>query len=284
MTPSSLIGVDIGGTKINAGLVQNGAVKTTSQKKTPAQEDIDTISAAILDTILEVKTNDVKAVGLGVPGLVDAGEGVVQTITNIPALSDYPLAQFLENNLGCPVYLDNDANCFAVGEKHFGAGRSYNHIVALTLGTGLGAALILDGTLYNGKIGGAGEIGCLKYLDRDLEYYCSSEFFKDRYGADGLTCAKAAGQGEAIALQIFREYGRHLGEAINMALAFLDPEVIILGGSITNAHKYFKSGIEDVLDQFPLKRISEGVEVIVGSLNDSAILGAAALHYDHEQR
>jgi len=284
MSQSSLIGVDIGGTKISAGLVQNGEVKTSSQQETPAKEDINSITAAILNTIQELKTTDLQAVGVGVPGLVDAAKGVVHTITNIPALSDFPLARCLEKELGCPVYLDNDANCFAVGEKHFGVGSSYDHIVAFTLGTGLGAALILDGVLFNGKAGGAGEIGCLKYLDRDLEYFCSSQFFKDNYGADSLACARAAGQGEARALEFYKEYGRHLGQAISLAMAFLDPEVIILGGSITYAHQFFMPGVEEVLDQFPLKRISEGVEVMVGSLSDSAILGAAALHYDHEQR
>lgn len=280
MASSGLVGVDIGGTTISAGLVLDEMLHAKVQVKNPAHESVAVITEVLIDTIGQVYNKEIQGIGIGIPGLVDAEQGVVHDIKNIPALSDYPLAKTLGDHFDVPVFLDNDANCYAVGEKYFGEGKDVNDLVAFTLGTGLGSGLILDGHLYNGKVGGAGEFGSLKYLDKNLEYYCSSEFFKREYNTDSLRLLERADQGDEEALKIFNEYGGHIGEAICFAMSILDPEIVILGGSIANAYTHFCRGMKDVLAVYPLKRIAEGTRVVPGSLNESAVLGAAALYHD----
>ena len=284
MSMESLIGIDIGGTKIRAGLVEGEHVTNAIQVENPARASVDDILAVLMNTIAQVKNSAISAIGICIPGLVDAENGVVYEIKNIPALSGFPLAETLRQKFGVPVYLNNDANCYAVGEKYFGLGRDYSNIVAFTLGTGLGAGLIIDGKVHNGKVGGAGEFGSLNYLDKTLEYYCSSEFFRRVHGTDSLSLSGLAHQGDDQALRIFHAYGEHIGQAISFALSILDPELVILGGAITHSYDLFERGMKAVLEQYPLKRISTNTRIAVGSLTDSAVLGAAALYFDHDNR
>lgn len=280
MASEGLIGVDIGGTTISAGLVLDERLHAKVQTQNPAKESVAVIKQVLVDTIGQVFNKDIKGIGIGIPGLVDAENGIVHNIKNIPALSGYPLAQSLSEHFGKPVFLNNDANCYAVGEKYFGAGKAADNLVAFTLGTGLGAGLILEGHLYNGTVGGAGEFGTLKYLDKNLEYYCSSEFFKSRYDTNSLALSERADRGDKEALRIFNEYGGHIGDAIGFAMSIVNPELVVLGGSIALAYTHFCKGMKDVLKAYPLKRISAGTRVVPGALSESAVLGAAALYHD----
>ncbi len=280
MENETLIGVDIGGTKISAGLVTDGLVREKNRFENPANQSIDAILGKVIEAIEDVFIPEVAGIGIGTPGLVDAESGIVMEVRNIPALKDFPLQAKLKAHFNRPVFLNNDANCYAVGEKYFGQGQDYDNIVAITLGTGLGTGLILNGSLYNGKHGGAGEFGYLKYKGKNLEYYCASQFFKSEYNTDSLTLSQAANTGDPAALKIFDEYGHHLGQAMLSVMCSLDPDIIILGGSISHAFPLFKAGMYAVIRNYPVVKVAEGLQVVVGSLTDSAILGAAALFYD----
>lgn len=279
MHNATLIGVDVGGTKINAGRVVGGTVEAKSHFKNPAKASADVILGTVIEAIEGVVTPEVSGIGVGTPGLVDAQTGTVMEIHNIPAWKDYPLQTKLKEHFNIPVFVNNDANCYAVGEQYFGQGQGFNNIVAMTLGTGLGTGLILNGALHNGKHGGAGEFGVVKYLDRNLEYYCASNYFTSIHGLDSLTLSELAQTGDQDALNIFHEYGHHLGHAILTVMSTVDPEIIILGGSIANAYPLFKDGISEVVRSYPIARVAEDIQIVVGSLSDGAILGAAALFY-----
>lgn len=173
----ALIGVDLGGTQVRAGLVEGDqlvkiAARTIRNKGT--EEEVLSDLTAVLDEVFRL---EVEGLGLGIPSIVDLETGVVYDVQNIPAWREVPLKRILEARYQVPVYINNDANCFAVGEKYFGLGRSYNNFVGLIIGTGLGAGLIINGRLYSGPNCGAGEFGMLPYLDSNFERYASGQFF-----------------------------------------------------------------------------------------------------------
>ena len=119
-------------------------------------------------------------IGIGVPTIVDAQAGIVYDATNIASWKEVPLKALLEERFHVPVAVENDCNCFALGESRFGAGRNYTDMVGVTIGTGIGSGIIIDRKLYGGLYRGAGEIGTLPYRDTDFEHYCSSFFFKKK--------------------------------------------------------------------------------------------------------
>jgi glucokinase len=178
------------------------------------------------------------------------------------------------------VIINNDANCFAVGEYYFGKGVEGDSMVGLTIGTGLGSGIILKGKLYSGKNCGAGEFGMIDYLDQCIEYYASGQFFKNVYDIDGENVFNKAKEGDTLALQMYEELGGHLGNAIKTILYALEVDKIILGGSVRHALPYFQRTMWERIRTFAYKRTVEQLRIEVSELENSGILGAAALHYD----
>jgi glucokinase len=175
MIDHTTIGIDLGGTNIRAGLVNGRSLTTvTSERLLSAGSE-----AAIIEQLFTVAerlyTDEVEAIGIGVPGLVNEETGIVFDVVNIPAWKEVPLKQVMEERFQVPVLINNDANCFAVGEYYFGKGNEGDSMVGLTIGTGLGSGIILKGKLYSGKNCGAGEFGMIDYLDQHIEYYASAE-------------------------------------------------------------------------------------------------------------
>ena len=139
------------------------------------------------------------------------------------------MKELLEIRYNLPVFVNNDANCFSVGEKFFGKAKPFKNIVGVTLGTGLGCGLIFNGKLYEGSNCGAGEFGTALSL-HTTEYYASGQLFTDEKKVNAIELAIKAQAGDAPALKIFAEYGFHLGQALKSILYAYDPEVVILGG------------------------------------------------------
>lgn len=274
-----LIGVDVGGTKICAGLIKDGKIEKQFTCPTPFDQAKLVVVESVVKAIGEVFDPEIAGIGVGVPGLVDLDENLVIDVTNIPSWDSVPLRDLLHATFDKPVFVNNDANCFAVGEKHFGKGQPYKHFVGLTIGTGLGAGIIINGYLYSGKYSGAGEFGNLYYLDSNTEAYCSGQFFKDRQLDGGLMSQKAK-DGNEEALALFFELGQHIGKAICNILFALAPEAIILGGSVAQSYPYFKKGMESVLDDFPFKRLSKSLIIEVSDMQNMAVLGASSLVMD----
>ncbi|MBO6828864.1 MULTISPECIES: ROK family protein [Flavobacteriaceae] len=273
----TVVGVDIGGTKIKSGRVMGTKVEQTGYSMVVKTDPLENSLSKLYDTIEEVMTESVTAIGVGVPAVVDKDSGVVFDVQNIPSWKTVPLKQLLEDRFNVPAFLNNDANCFALGEKHFGKARNYANCVALSLGTGLGMGIIIENKLYSGVLCGAGEVGMLSYKDGILEEYTGSFFFEKVYGTSAKTLYGRALKNDAQALAAFVEYGVHLGEAIKNILYLFAPEAIILGGSISRAHPFFTSAMDEALKTFAYQKQLENFKIEISDLVDTPILGAAAL-------
>ena len=222
----------------------------------------------------------IAGIGIGVPSLVDPEKGIVYDATNIPAWKEVHLKEQIEAKYGIPVYVNNDANCFVMGEKYFGKGKDYKNIVGLIIGTGLGSGLVFNNHLYAGENYGAGEFGMIPFREHDFEYYCSGQFFENEYGVPGEEIKQRAEQGDVEALEIFTKFGSNLGEAIKVIMLAVDPEIFILGGSVSKSYEFFKDAMRESIRKFLYVHSSDKIKVEVSETNHIAILGAAALYYD----
>jgi glucokinase len=237
---------------------------------------VDSISKAIS----EVFDQEILGIGIGVPGLVDLQNNTVIDVVNIPSWDVVPLKQLIEDRFQKPVFVNNDANCFALGEKYFGKGRTYQNFVGMTLGTGLGAGIILNNHLYPGRYCGAGEFGSMCYRDKTVEAYASGQFFKDR-NLSGSEQFILAQDGNPDALLLFSELGEHIGRAIANILFTLAPEAVILGGSVSHSYPFFEHGMRTVLEtEFPYQRLYQSLKIEVSELRNSSVLGASSLVLD----
>ncbi|MBC6612624.1 ROK family protein [Hymenobacter sp. BT507] len=278
MTQTNYIGIDIGGTKVHIGVVQDGQIVRDVRFETSAQAPQEQILGELVRHIqLMLDTADVAGIGIGVPGLVDEQQGVVHNVQNIPSWREVRLKEHLARHFAQPVYMTNDANAFAVGEKIFGQGQPYANLVGLTLGTGLGAGIIINHDLHAGTLSSAGEFGCIPYLDKTVEDYCSGKFFVQQYQQEGGALYALARTGDARALEALASYGRHLGNTIKIILHTLAPEAIFLGGSVSHGYELFREAMEASIREFPFRLVTDRLVVAPSKLRNAAVLGAAAL-------
>ncbi|MGE5365213.1 MAG: ROK family protein [Bacteroidota bacterium] len=275
-----ILGIDIGGTNMRVGYIEdNRLVRSESVQLSNVDSEQETLDqlTSLIDIFSDRKTG---GIGVGVPSVVDTEKGIVYDVQNIPSWKEVHLKEILENKYGVPVYVNNDANCFAAGEKYFGKAVGYRDVVGLIVGTGLGAGVITNGTLYTGSNCGAGEFGMISYRDSILEHYCCGQFFQNKYSVSGSVISERAGAGEAEALRIFDEFGAHLGEAIKIILYSLDPEMIVLGGSVSKSFRYFSASMRKSLGTFAYTKSLDRLKIEVSETENIAILGAAALYFD----
>lgn len=251
MSSELAIGIDIGGTKIAAGVVdRTGRIVERAQASTPI-ESRDTLLGAVIELARELAADHlVAAVGIGVAGLVDPTGAIVRSASHLP-LRDDPLGSDVAAALGLPVVVDNDANVGGLAELRLGAARGVNDALLVTVGTGIGGAVIVGGRVYRGWQGSAGEIGHL-IVDRDgRPCPCGSHGCWEQYGsgralmraaasagfevAHGSEVTAAAMAGDERALDVLAEIGGWLGVGIASLAAVLDPEVIVVGGGVSAA-------------------------------------------------
>jgi glucokinase len=273
-------GLDVGGTNMRLGLVKENVL-----------QKIDTISIvdgndkkATLDQLIGLIdhnfSNEIAAIGMGVPSVVDLKTGVIFDTVNIPSWKVVPLKAILEDRFNVPVFINNDANCFAIGEKYFGLGKQSDNMVGLISGTGTGAGIISNGKLVSGRNCGAGEFGMVSYLDQNYEYYCSGGTFKQAYGMEAFEAFEKAKQGNAQAIEIWNIYGKHFAELIKIILYTVDPEMIVLGGSLSKAFDFYKKSMFENLNNFAFKNATKNLKIEVSTIENIAVLGAASLYYD----
>jgi glucokinase len=276
----SVLGVDLGGTNVRAGVVKDSRLIKVVSASINGQGSQREVVEQIFGVIDPLVHQGLKGIGVGVPSVIDLKKGIIYDVVNIPSWKKVPLRALLEQRYGLPVYINNDANCFAVGEKHFGQAKKYDNVVGLIVGTGLGAGVIINGKLYNGANCGAGEFGMISYLDHNHEYYASGQFFKNVYKASGRELFEKAKNGEGEALRIFAEFGGHLGEAVKTILYAADPDIIVLGGSVSQAYRFFKQAMWESIRTFVYSLVLKNIRIGVSRVRNIAILGAAALYYD----
>lgn len=274
-----LIGVDIGGTKITAALIENDKIVKEYTCPTPFDKEKLVVVDAISQAIAQVFDAEIRGIGIGVPGLVDLQNNLVLDVVNIPSWDVVPLKQLLEDRFVKPVYVNNDANCFALGEKHFGKGKPYRNFVGVTLGTGLGAGIIINNHLYSGQYSGAGEFGNIYYLDSNIENYCCGMFFKNR-NLNGKQLAEKAKSGDIKAQKLFDELGTHIAHGLGNILFALAPEAIILGGSVSQSFPLFEKAMRKAFEDFPYQKLYQDLKIEISSEPNAAVLGASSLVID----
>lgn len=279
----AIIGVDLGGSNVRAGLVEGERLVKIAVRQVRSQGRAEEVLADLKSVLESVLSPEVQGIGLGVPSVVDLETGTIYDVQNIPAWKEVPIKTILESEYNVPVYVNNDANCFAAGEKHFGLGRPYRNLVGLIIGTGLGAGIIANGHLYSGTSCGAGEFGMLPYLDANFERYASGQFFLKSYGRQGRELFQEAAAGNQEARRIFAEFGHHLGEAIKAIMYAVDPEAIILGGSVSRAYEFFKNSMLETVSTFAYSIALNRIRIMPSTTENIAILGAAALYLDSQR-
>jgi glucokinase len=284
LTDKPIIGVDLGGTKVSAGRVEDGRLTDQASAPVDSRSSEQTVLDVLARTIGRVFTPGVAGIGVGVPSVVDIEQGIVYDVQNIPSWKDVPVGRILAGRFDRPVYVNNDANCFAAGEKHFGKGKPYRDFAGMTLGTGLGTGLIIDGRLYSGVNCGAGEFGMIPYGDSVLENYASGQYFERRHGIKGEAAQARADKGDPDAIAMFRRFGAHVGDAVMIIMLAVDPQAVILGGSVSRAFPLFETAMRERLKSFPYHKSVERIIIDTSDEPQIAILGAAALYLDARQR
>ena len=276
------IGVDLGGTNIRVGLVDE--LKIVKQQKVLLKNKhiLDSTLDQLISIIGSIYTDTVTGIGIGVPSVVDIEQGIVYDVVNIPSWKEVHLREILERRFNVPVYINNDSNCFTLGEMYFGAGKNHKNIVGITIGTGIGAGVIINGKLYSGNNCGAGEIGYFPYLDHDLEYYCSSNFFEKLHNTTAYDTFLKAEAKDAQALELWKTFGHHMGIAMKSVLYAYDPEVIILGGSISGAYKFFEKQMRETMKDTHFPKSVEKLKISLSKVENVSMLGAASLVDQHD--
>lgn len=272
-----IIGIDIGATKTQIGVLQGSKVIKELTFPTSANAAKEQIMTELIQGIERISHSDFSGIGIGVPGLINEEKGIVYDLSNIPSWKEVFLKESLEDHFNKPVEITNDANTFALGEKAYGEGRAYKNMVGITLGSGFGTGIIINHKLYSGTLSGAGELSEIPYLDKTIEEYCSGKFFCSNYGLEGSKLYEKAKKGEPEALEIFNEYGNHLGNAVKLIISVLSPEAIFLGGSISKSFSFFEQSLRQRIASFPLKRITEQLVVAPSKIPNVSLLGSAAL-------
>ena len=288
------VGVDIGGTKVLAGVVGvDGQVVERLQRRTPHRSSApDVVTDTIVRAVEDIRGDlDLGAVGIGAAGFVDRG-GVVRFAPHL-SWRDEPLQEVLEQRIGLPVVVDNDANVTARAEMRFGSGRGCSEAVCLTLGTGIGGAVVVGGDVVRGGQGLAGEFGHMQVVPDGLACECGQRGCWEQYssgraiarvgrargGLDGPSVTEAARAGEGWALDAFEDVGAWLGVGLAGLVAALDPEVVIVGGGLSEAGDLLLEPARLAFSaRLPGRGFRDEPPIVAAELGpDAGFVGAAAL-------
>ena len=281
MSDKKIIGIDLGATNIRGGLVNGSQLSPIKAKRINSTGSVNDVIEDVFSIIDNYFDKEIKAIGIGVPSVVDIEQGIVYDVQYIPSWKEVHLKKIMEDHYQIPVLVNNDANCFALGEYYFGKGIGSKNMIGLTIGTGLGAGVIINHHLYSGPNCGAGEFGMVDYLDHCFEYYASGQFFQNIYKEDGQEIFEKAKSGDINAQNMYAEMGMHLGNAIKMILYTYDASLIIMGGSVRFAYPYFQKKMWERINTFAYGKSLKNLRIELSELENAAIFGAAGLYYDH---
>ena len=299
MSANRVIGVDLGGTKIAVGVLdREGRIEKQDELPTPTESE-GAVVDAIESAVERLFDDRVAAIGLGVPSTVDQATGRAVSSVNIP-LTEVPLREHFARRFGVPCGLDNDGNAAAIAEWQVGAGRGTRHLVMLTLGTGVGGGLILDGRPYRGAVGAAAELGhiVVEHDGRPCQGTCTGRGHLEAYATGVAAAADAreafgedadthvlidrARAGDARALDILVAIGCRLGSALGTLVNVFNPEAILIGGGWGEAASDFLLGpAHEVMLREALLPGRDLVRVVQAELGpDAGVVGAAFVGFE----
>ena len=309
------IGVDIGGTNVKVALVDfEGKILYSNTVPTRAEmgyeAGVNNIKQAIKELMSESRTDSkaIEAIGFGLPGQIDYKAGIVKNLPNIPGWVNIPLAKMIEDEFKIPTRLDNDVRCAALGELNFGAGKGCENLICITVGTGIGSGIVLNGKLIRGASNAAGEIGHIKMdmtggplcgcgdygcfeayasgpaiVTMAKEYISGGKSAKYKEMAtDGIITpyivAQAALQGDPVSIQIFKQMGKIIGTGLASVVNLLNPEKIIIGGGVADAGEILLEPIRQTILDRAMPIQGNTVKVVPAQLANSAgVIGASLL-------
>ena len=287
-----VISVDLGGTAIKLGrFLEDGTCVESLQIPTPQPSYSQAVVEAIAEQVNQLNQDkQATAIGLGTPGPVDATGRIAKVAINLANWHDVPVADWLEEKTGLPTVIANDANCAGLGEAWLGAGRKFNHLILLTLGTGVGGAIILNGKLFTGHLGAAGELGlitlnpdghpCNSGNQGSLEQYASAQAIRRDTGKEPGEWGKLADGRDEEALYFWQNYGRTLGAGLASLIYILTPEAIIIGGGISASAEYFFPAAKKEIEKRVLPSSRVDLQLLRAELgNNAGMAGAAKLAF-----
>ncbi|MEP6949623.1 MAG: ROK family protein [Ginsengibacter sp.] len=292
MAKKIFIGVDFGGTKIMTGAIDDtGKVLGTPVKVyTGANDEPSVIIKRITEsiekimTILNVPVTNIGGIGIGATGPLDLEKGTILECPQLPTLQFFPLQDTIQKYFNIPVYLNNDANCLILAECVFGVAICKKNIAGFTLGTGIGCAVIIDKKIFNGATGSAGEIWPSHYQSGIIEDFISGggvqKIYKSVCGESksSLDIYRLAVDKDLNALKTWKIFGEHLAVPISWTINLLDPEIVVLGGSISAAYPFFKASMEKKISRYVCPVPASKTKVVLAALGDHAgFIGAACL-------
>lgn len=304
----SSVGIDFGGTSVKLGVCRGDELLEID-------EPIPTASfvgpAALIGEMavrvakLKEKYSDIGAIGVGVPGLVDFDHGYVHELTNVPGWKHVPLKAILSEKTGLPVLVDNDANAMAYAEFRYGAARGLKNVIGLTLGTGIGGGLVLNGKMFRGSGFAAGEIGQMsihfdgksghygnlgaleKYTgnqqiaEHAVQRYAEAGIFKKPEDCTPKNIADAAKAGDDIARQIWGEVADWLGTALASIAWLLNPDAFVIGGGVAQAGDLIFDPLKQKVQSMLSTVVWEKLQILPARFsNEAGIIGNAALAAD----
>ena len=308
------IGVDVGGTNVKVALVdKSGSIVYSDTVPTRAEMGyeytISNIIKAIQSLMKESKTSKdlIEGIGFGFPGQIDCDNGIVRLAPNIPGWIDIPIADIVSKEFGIPVKVDNDVRCAALAELNFGAGKGAKNMICITVGTGIGSGLIINGKLVRGASNAAGELGHIKLQMQDgpicgcgdtgcLEAFASGPAIvalAEEYIKGGKSTkyrelanpditpyivAEAAKQGDVVAKKIFETIGNYIGIGLASVVNLLNPEKVVIGGGVADAGDLLFGPIKETLKKRTMPIQGAAVEVVHAELGNTAgVIGASLL-------
>jgi glucokinase len=299
MTATHAIGVDLGGTKILAGVVaRDGAIVRRHERATP-HDSQDSVVRELEAAVSELMSDEIAAIGFGAPSPIDQRRGVVVECVNLP-LEDFALRDAMAGRFDLPIGLDNDANAAAIGEWRAGAGRGVDNLVMLTIGTGLGGGVIAGGRPFRGSTGAGVELGHVVivhdgrpcqgschghgHLEPYVTGLAASAAAREAFGpaADAHRLVRLANEGDATARGILAELGGYLGSGMGSFVNIFEPELLVIGGGFgLAAWEHVIPAAEEVMRREALRPMRDTVTVVRGELGTAAgLIGAAFVGFE----
>jgi len=301
MSHKFIVAIDLGGTNLKSALLDlNYKIKDRRVLNTKGFKKKESLIAAIVDSVKKIirdnqlSKKDILGVGLGLPGPIDVRNGLVHFFPNIPGWKEVRLKNILERSLSLPIFLDNDANLMALAEYKLGAARGFKNAVCITLGTGVGGGIILDGRLYRGFSFAAGEIGhipinekgprcncggvaCLEtYIGNNAILRDARNLFKRDVSLEELS--RLARKQNKKAKTIWSKVGSRLGTAFVGVVNLFNPDAIVIGGGVANAGKILFARVRETIAKRAMNVQARRVKVFKTKLgSDAGLIGAAIL-------
>lgn len=295
-----IIGIDLGATNIKFGLIYKG--KITSKKSLPTRNfpSRDNLISGLCRTIEEILSEakilkkNLLGIGIGLPGPVDSVNGVVHYFPNIQGWRNVRLRDIIKKRTGLPVFIDNDANLMTLAEARIGHAKGKTNAIGITLGTGVGGGIIVQGKLYRGSSLSAGEIGHIPLNESGPKCPCGGFACLERYVGNSHILSEAkksfgetitleelsrlSSKGDKKAREIWEDTARHLGNALSGVVNFFNPDTVIIGGGVANAGKIIFDTVKKIIRERAMPIQAKAVRIVKAKLgNDAGMIGAGLL-------